>query len=214
MGIIITPEIEQKLKETFVKELADPVRLVVFTQELECQYCRENRLLAEELASLSPLITLEVYNFITDQEKVAEYKVEMVPALIPVGQRDYGIRFYGIPAGFEFTSLLETIKLISRNDSGLKETTKQTLQELTKPINIKVFVTPTCPYCPAAVIMAHRFALAAELVSSAMIEATEFPHLSNKYRVYAVPKTVINETKEFVGALSEEEFLSTLTSIK
>ncbi|MCS7258343.1 MAG: thioredoxin family protein [candidate division WOR-3 bacterium] len=214
MGIIITSEIEQKLKENFIKNLKEPVKLIVFTQELECQYCRENRILAEELSKLSPLINLEVYNFLTDKEKVSEYQVEMVPATVIVGKKDYGIKFYGIPAGYEFTSLIETITMISNDNSQLQEKTKLELQKITRPINIKVFVTPTCPYCPGAVILANRFALESFAVTSAMIEATEFPHLSNKYQVYAVPKTVINETVTFVGQLSEEEFLEKLLSLK
>jgi glutaredoxin-like protein len=210
MGTIIPPQIEAKLKETFVPSLKDPVKLLVFTQELECQYCRENRLLAQEVAGLSDLIGLEVYNFINDKEKVSEYQVAMVPAIVPVGKKDYGIRFYGIPAGYEFTSLLETIKMISQGHSGLTETTKIALQFVTKKIEIKVFVTPTCPYCPAEAILAHRFAFENDFITSETIEVSEFPHLSNRYRVYAVPKTVINETVQFEGSVSEAEFLERL----
>jgi len=132
----------------------------------------------------------------------------MVPAIVVVGKKDYGIRFYGIPGGYEFTSLIETIKMISFGDSGLTDKVKESVRKITKPINFKVFVTLTCPYCPPAVINAHRFAFENNLIKSNMIEAGEFVHLSNRYNVYAVPKTVINDTVQFEGAMSEDQFLA------
>ncbi len=207
MGLILNPEVEEQVKETF-QNLKNPVTLVAFTQELECQFCRENRQLAEEITNLSPLLKLEVYNFLTDKEKALEYWVDMVPAIVVKGERDYGIKFYGIPAGYEFSSLIEAIKMVSAKESGLSEKTKEILKTITKPVDIKVFVTLTCPYCPPAVKIAHRFALESNLIQASMIETTEFPHLANKYNVYAVPKTVINETIQFAGALPEETFLA------
>jgi glutaredoxin-like protein len=207
MGLIIDEPSEAKIKESF-QSLKNPVKLIVFTQEFECQYCRENRALAEELVKLSPLLSLEVYNFVTDKEKVQQYEIEMVPAIVVVGKKDYGIRFYGIPGGYEFTSLIETIKMISSGDSGLTDKVKESVRKITKPINFKVFVTLTCPYCPPAVINAHRFAFENNLIKSNMIEAGEFVHLSNRYNVYAVPKTVINDTVQFEGAMSEDQFLA------
>jgi glutaredoxin-like protein len=213
MGLIITPEIEAKLKDSFVKELIDPVKLIVFTQELECRYCRENRTLAEEIAALSPIISLETYNFVTDKAKVIEYKIEMVPAIAVIGKKDYGIRFYGIPGGYEFTSLLETIKMISTNDSELPAEVKSDLAKITKPVNIKVFVTLTCPYCPPAVINAHRLAFENDNIVSNMIESSEFVPLGIRYKIYAVPKTVINEKIELEGALPVESLLAEIQKV-
>jgi len=207
MGLIINKINAVKIKEVF-QSLKDPVKLIVFTQELECQYCRENRILVEEVVVLSPLLSLEVYNFITDKEKVQEYGIEMVPAIVVIGEKDYGIRFYGVPGGFEFTSLIETIKMVSSGDSGLDDMTKAELKKITKAINIKVFITMTCPYCPSAVLNAHRFALENDNIRSCMIDSTEFIPLSNKYRVYAVPKIVINEYIQFEGPLPEDKLLA------
>ncbi len=207
MGIIIKPAVETQLKETFVNTLKDEVKLVVFTQELECQFCRENRMLAEELVALSPLLKLEVYNFINDKDKVNEYGIEMVPAIAVIGKKDYGIRFYGIPGGYEFTSLLETIKMISTGESGLDVNSQNELKKITKPTTIKVFVTLTCPYCSSAVIAANKLAFLNDNIKSQMIEASEFIPLSNKYKVYAVPKTVINDNISFEGALPEASLI-------
>lgn len=207
MGIIIKPAIEAQLKETFVNTLKDEVKLVVFTQELECQFCRENRMLAEELTALSPLLKLEVYNFINDKDKVNEYGIEMVPAIAVIGKKDYGIRFYGIPGGYEFTSLLETIKMVSTGETGLDVNSQNELKKITKPTTIKVFVTLTCPYCSSAVIAANKLAFLNDNIKSQMIEASEFIPLSNKYKVYAVPKTVINDNISFEGALPEASLI-------
>lgn len=207
MGIIIKPAVEAQLKETFINTLKDEVKLVVFTQELECQFCRENRMLAEELAALSPLLKLEVYNFINDKDKVNEYGIEMVPAIAVIGKKDFGIRFYGIPGGYEFTSLLETIKMVSTGETGLDVNSQNELKKITKPTTIKVFVTLTCPYCSSAVIAANKLAFLNDNIKSQMIEASEFIPLSNKYKVYAVPKTVINDNISFEGALPEASLI-------
>ena len=79
---------------------------------------------------------------------------------------------------------------------------------LRDPVHIQVFVTPTCPYCPCAVVLAHKLAMASELVTADMVEATEFPHLANKYHVHGVPRTVVNETIHIEGAVPEAALMS------
>ena len=187
--------------------LQEPVQLLMFTQELECQYCRETRLIAEEVAGLSDTISVEVYNFVIDKEVAERYNIDKIPAIAILRggdePKDYGIRYYGIPSGYEFSSLIEDIMMISLGESGLSEATKLQLKDLTKPVHIQVFVTPTCPYCPRAVRLAHQLALESDLVRADMVEAIEFPHLSMKYQVQGVPRTVINETVHIEGAVPE-----------
>lgn len=102
---MLKEELKTKVRKEF-EGLTGNVRLIVFTQEIECEYCQENRRLVEEVTSLSDKITLEVYNFQIDKEKVLKYKVDKIPAMVIEGTKDYGIRFYGIAAGFEFSSLI------------------------------------------------------------------------------------------------------------
>ena len=92
--------------------------------------------MAEDIASLSDKIKLEVYNFTLDKNKVEEYKVDKIPAMVVCdgSGKDYGIRFYGIPAGYEFTSLIEAIRNVSAGESGLTEKSKQELIKLIKPV--------------------------------------------------------------------------------
>ena len=135
---------DKKIIETqFREELVNPVRLVNFTQAMECQHCAETRQLAEEVAALSDKIELEVYNFAIDKEKVEEYGVDKIPAIAVVGQKDYGVRFYGIPSGYEFSSLIEDIVDVSRGEVELLPATRETLAEIAEPLHFQVFVTPT-----------------------------------------------------------------------
>ena len=123
--------------------MTSPVRLLNFTQTLECETCHDTQLLLEELVSLSDQLSLEVYNYTLDKEKVAEFAIDKIPAIAIVGDRDRGIRYYGIPAGFEFASLLEDLIMVSNNDSGLDPHTREKLVNLTKPLHLQVMVTPT-----------------------------------------------------------------------
>jgi len=120
-----------------------PVRIVNFTQELECQYCRETRQLLEEVAALSEQLTLEVHDFLIEKAKADAYGVDKIPATLLVGEEDHGIRFYGIPAGYEFASLLEDIVMVSQRDSGLSPASRGKLAGLKDPLHLQVYVTPT-----------------------------------------------------------------------
>lgn len=194
-------------------ELVNKVQLVHFTQELECQYCLETRQLLEELSELSENLDLKVFNFQTDKELVEKFKIDKVPATIIVGEKDCGIRYYGIPSGYEFSSLVEDIVDVSKNESGLLAGTKELLSEIKNPIHLQVFVTPTCPYCPAAVRLAHKMALENENIIADMIEATEFPHLSMKYNVKGVPKTIIGEDTPIEGAVPELDLVGKIVEV-
>lgn len=210
---LISPQDAEHLQNEFDSQLDAPVKLVVFSQTIECQFCAETKQIAEEVSALSDKITTEVYNFVTDKATVDLYEVDKIPAIailrVENGKdRDYGVRFYGIPSGYEFTSIIEGIIDVSKGESGLQPKTREALAALTEPVHFQVFVTPTCPYCPQAVRLAHKFAIESDLVRGDMVEAIEFPHLSNKYGVYGVPRTVINETVHQEGAVPEPMLLA------
>jgi len=210
---LLKEEDRTHLTEHF-QTLKNPVKLVVFTQEMECQYCKETRMIADELAALSDKITLEVYDFIKDKEIVEQYDIDKIPATVVMKggdqPKDYGIRYFGIPSGYEFSSLIEDIMMVSSGESGLSQNTKNVLAKLDKPVHFQVFVTPTCPYCPQAVLLAHQLAFESDLVRGDMVEAIEFPHLSMKYQVQGVPRTVINETVHQEGAAPEAMLMAKL----
>ena len=198
------------LQGEFSKRLKNPVRLVVFTQTIACDFCEQTEQIAEEVAGLSDLISVEVYNFVNDKSVADQYGVDKIPALVVAGEKDYGIRFFGIPAGYEFTSLVEDIMMVSSGDSGLSAETKAAVADITAPVHIQVFVTPTCPYCPGAVLLAHKLAMESDKILGDMVEATEFPHLAQKYNVMGVPRSVINEKTHIEGAVPEAMLIAQL----
>ncbi len=204
--------IDDKIKEEIKKQLSvlnKKVKILNFTQELECQFCRETRQLLTELSEISDKLEFEVYNFLNDKEIAEKYKVDKIPATVLLDEEgnDYGIKYYGIPSGYEFSSLLEDIIMLSTGNTGLPANVVEEVKKIDKPVHMQVFVTPTCPYCPRAVLTAHKFAYLNNQINSDMVEATEFPHLSNKYNVRGVPRTVINETEFIEGAVPEQMFL-------
>jgi alkyl hydroperoxide reductase subunit AhpF len=132
----------QEIRERLI-EMVNPVRLVHFTQELNLEYGREAKMLVEELAGFSDKLSVEIYNFLLDQERVAEYGIDKVPATVIRNGKDYGIRFYGLSAGYEFSTLLDTIFDVSKADSRLKPESREKLAAITDPVKLEVFVTPT-----------------------------------------------------------------------
>jgi glutaredoxin-like protein len=205
--------LDDKTREQVANDLAvldKPVKLVMFTQELECQYCAETHELCSEIAELSDHISLEVYDFVSDKDKADEYGIDKIPAIAVVGAKDYGVRYFGIPAGYEFMSLLDSIKTVSAGQVNLMPETTAFLEDLKDPLHIQVYVTPTCPYCTRSVTLAHHLAIASDMVTADMVEATEFPHLAQKYQVMGVPRSVINETVHQEGAAPEPMFLERL----
>ena len=197
---------KELLKKDFEEKLDDPVKIVMFTQEFECRYCSDTRKLAQELATLNSKITTEVYDFVADAAKAKEFGIDKIPALAIIGKKDYGVRIYGIPYGYELQTLIEAIINVSKGKTDLSDKTKQILTDVTSPVHIQVFVTLTCPHCPAAAAVAHKLAIESDMVKADVIESSEFPDLAMKYNVIGVPKIIINETVEFVGAFNEDLF--------
>jgi len=195
------------LTKQFSEKLVDEVRLVVFSQEVPCLFCKETELVATELAEISPKIKVERYDFVKDMMKAKEFRIDKIPAIAVIGKKDYGVRFYGIPSGYEFNSLVGAILDVSRAESGLSQKTKDALKLIDNSVHIQVFVTPTCPLCPAAVRLAHRLAIESDMIWADMVESTEFVPLAQKYSVTGVPKIVINEKFEFNGAVPEDLFV-------
>jgi glutaredoxin-like protein len=207
MGII-SEEHKQHLRKEFEAKLKDEVRLVMFTQETECAHCKEARELVQELAELSDKITVEIHDFVKEGEKARELKIDKVPAIAITGKKDYGLRYYGVPLGYEFKAFLDNIINVSNGTTNLSEDTKEKLKSVSEPVHIQVFVTLTCPYCPTAASLAYKCALESDLVRTDVIDVGEFPHLAQKYSVMGVPKTVINEQMEIVGAIPEAQFVA------
>lgn len=210
---LLNAEIEKQLREAF-SALERPLRVLLFTDQKDCAYCEQTRQLLEEVSAVDDRIELRVLDQVEDAELARQYRIDKTPALVLLAKeddewRDYGIRFFGIPAGHEFSSLVHDLLLVSKGDSQLNPKTRAFLAGLDKPVHLQVFVTPTCPYCPAAVVLAHRMAMENPLVTADMVEAMEFPELSQRFGVSGVPHTIINAgAGELVGANPEEALVA------
>jgi len=208
---LISASDQDRLRETF-NEMARPVRLLFFTQTLGCETCLQTKQILDELPVLSGKITIEEVNFVLEPDKAAQYAIDRVPAIAIVGQdgaeRDSKIRFLGTPAGYEFMSLVQAVLLVGGRPSMLSEESLKLVAGVTVPTTVHVFTTPTCPHCPRAVTVAHEMAFANPNITAFAVEATEFPDLARKYSVTGVPKTVVNDSVEILGALPPDAFVS------
>jgi glutaredoxin-like protein len=203
---MIPDDKKEAIRNEFKEKLENPVKIVMFTQEIECRFCSETRQLAQEMATLNEKITAEVYDFVANADKAKEYGIDKIPALAIIGKKDYGVRIYGIPYGYELQTLIDAIINVSRGRTDLSDKTKDVLADIKAPVHIQVFVTLTCPHCPVAAAIAHKLAVENDMIRSDVIDTTEFPQLAQKYAVIGVPKVVINEKVEFVGAFNEDLF--------
>ena len=203
---LIPDDRKEALRNDLKERMVDPVKIVMFTQEVECRFCSDTRQLVQELATLNDKVIVEVYDFMANGDKAKEYKVEKIPALAIVGKKDYGVRIYGIPYGYELQTLISAVVNVSRGTTDLSEKTKAILADVKSPVHIQVFVTLTCPHCPVAASIAHKLAIESDMVTADVIDAGEFPTLAQKYSVIGVPKVVINEKIEFLGAFNEDLF--------
>ena len=140
---LIDEEVAGQLKEEF-EGLVNPVRLVVFSQALADPESQQVARLAEELATLEPRLSVEPLNFVLDKEKAESLGIARIPAIAVLGaEKDYGVRFYGLPSGHEFGTLIDALLDVSKGDSGLGEETRAALAAIDRPVHIQVFTTPT-----------------------------------------------------------------------
>jgi glutaredoxin-like protein len=187
-----------------------PVTLLLCTQTIGApESAAIARQILDELASLHDRISVDEMNVVLDKERAAHFGIEHIPSIVLLaGGEDTRMRFLGAPAGYEFMSLVEAVIAAGTGESGLSADSKALIAEhVTAPLDIHVFVTPTCPHCPRAVTLAHRMAVESPHIRASCVEATEFLDLSQKFRVTGVPKTVVNATTEILGALPEDQFI-------
>ena len=203
---LIPDDKKEVLRNDLKERMVDPVKIVIFTQEVECRFCSDTRQLVQEIATLNDKIEVEVYDFMVDAAKAQELKIEKIPALAIIGKKDYGVRIYGIPYGYELQTLIAAAVGVSTGKTDLSDKTKAILADVKAPVHIQVFVTLTCPHCPVAASIAHKLAIESDMITADVIDSSEFATLAQKYSVIGVPKIVINEKVDFVGAFSEDLF--------
>ncbi len=193
---MLSDDLKKKLKKEF-ENLIDPVELLFWGDKSKLS--EEIEQLLKELASISEKITYRQ----ADTLKCLGY-----PCIsIKTTDKDSGIRFMGKPDGGEFPAFIKTILMVSRNEYDLTERTVEFLEELDRPVDIKVFITKSCGWCPPTMLKIFSFALVSDFITATAIDCYAFNKLALKYNVAAVPKVVINDKVEFVGLKEENEIL-------
>ena len=148
---LIAEDDQQYLRDLFAEKLVHDVTIRFYTQRTspltvpsqECETCRDTHQLLEELVALSDKLTLDVHDFYAEREQAAAEGIDEIPAIVLEGQNKGKVRFVGVPAGYEFSTLIEDLIDVSRGTTGLQPVSRETLNGLTDPVHIKVFVTPT-----------------------------------------------------------------------
>jgi glutaredoxin-like protein len=214
MEKVLNDQIVKQIKDAFA-EVKEPVEVLLFGSRDNCDYCNETKQLLEEVTALNDKLELSVYDIQEHPDVASKFNVTNAPGIVIAAKdnvevKNLGIQFSGIPSGHEFSTLINDILIVSRRESGLDAKTREFLKNLDKPLHLQVFVTPTCPYCPRAVLLAHQMAMEnPQMIRAEGVEATEFPELANRFNVRGVPQTVINSgARSVVGAVPEQNLLA------
>jgi glutaredoxin-like protein len=186
------------------------VEILLFTSQSDCFSCSKTETLMKEFDQLSDKIALKVYEIEKNKDLATEYNIELVPAIVVIGKEDYGVKHYGFPGGKEFNPLIEAIIDSSREKPNVPEEIAKKISTINGPVEVKIFVTPTCPYCPDMVRVANAYSIVSEKISTVTIMSNEFEEYSNKYKITAVPTTIINDTFKKEGKIEIEEFINYL----
>jgi glutaredoxin-like protein len=141
MGVLKDKD-KEKVKKIF-KDIDHGVTVVVFTQEFECPHCEMTRTMLEEVTGLSDKISLEVHDFVADKDLAEKYGVDKIPATVLIGEKDYGIRFYGVPAGYEFSVLIEEIRAVGKRNPEVSREAMAELGKIDRPVHLQVLISPT-----------------------------------------------------------------------
>ena len=212
MEKLLNEDVQNQLKQVF-EELKNAVTMVLFTSEEDCESCETTLNLLTEVSELSDKLNLRVYDLKSDEAK--KYDIDLAPSFVLLDHNGeyHRVKFNGIPAGHEINSFISALIEMSGAESEVPAELLERIQKIDKPVNIKVFVTLSCPHCPGAVQKAHKLAMLSKNVTGEMIEAQTFYELSEKFNVTGVPKIIINDSLELVGNQPIERFLDQIESL-
>ncbi|HEX6487614.1 MAG TPA: thioredoxin family protein [Candidatus Dormibacteraeota bacterium] len=219
---VVSDTVREQLRSRFEERLRDPVEARIYLKPgsgrlilptgMGCPTCEDTRLLLEEVAAQAAgQLSIEVIDI--TQGVVTEDVLDVPLVTLARAGDPHRVRFLGLPSGFEFGMLVDAIEKLSAGDSGLAADSVGSLSDVSEPIEIMVFATPTCRYCPSAVGLATGLAVASPEITAVTVSANEFPRLSQAFGVQGVPRTVVNRRGAFVGAVPEPDFVRAVLQI-
>jgi glutaredoxin-like protein len=198
---------KEKVRERLAR-LTHPVEMLYFqNHQEEIEYSRLTVELLQTLTSLGRALTYQQFDLSGDAETAALYHIGQRSAIVIKGNDDYGIRFVGTPGGYELISLLHAIEIVGNRQCGLSDYSLKQLEQIHKPVHIEVLVTPSCPYCPSVVSLAHELAMANPNITATMIQTEEFPEIAEQYNIRSVPHIVLNGSRHYEGNIPEAIFV-------
>lgn len=205
---MLNDEIRGQLKG-ILDGMEHPVTIEFFGKEGE-ELVAETKTFLSEIAEITEKVTLVVHSLPQDQARADELGITRVPgfAILDEDGNDPGVRFFGLPGGHEINSFIYALMAVGGNQEELPEAVLTEVRNFDHDINIKVFITLSCPHCPGAVSKAHRLAMENPRIKAEMIDANLFPELSEQFNVSSVPKIVFNDGAELVGNQPVESFLN------
>lgn len=214
MGLL-KEEDKKFLENMFKSDMLGKIKLKFFYTPNN-ESCELEKQIIDEVISLNPeLFMLEEYSFNENTDKVKEYNIEYIPALIVTTEDETvgnNIIFYGVPSGHEFGSLIQTIVWVSNHDKQIiiSDNILDQVNKINEVTKLTIFVTPSCPYCPRAVLTSVSLSLKNNNIKTEVVMANEIPELTNQFDVQSVPKIVVNRDpdKFFVGAYPLPQFVS------
>ena len=214
MQKMFNDDLSKQVKEIFA-DMPKEITIALFTDKNGCETCPETTAYMEEVAALGEKINLTTYDINDDSAIAKSYNVVMVPSIVLLDHKgDYhGVKFNGMPAGHEINSFIPALLETAGLESEVPEPLKGQIEAVKKDVNIKVFVTLSCPHCSGAVQKAHKLAMMNPNIDAEMVEAQTFTELSNKHNVSGVPKIVINDTLEIVGNQPIDAFLAEIAKL-
>ena len=226
MAQLLDDGVRRQVKE-ILDDMENTVRVLVFESagtHRNDEYIEITKQLVSELEEITEKVKGEYYE--VPSEEAGKYGIteELLPAMVLLTEdgTDLGVRFYGVPAGHEFSTLLQDLVMMSKGGQvHFSEESKARLKTIDKEMRIRVFITLSCPYCPQAVLAAHQTAMINPKVIGEMVEAEEFMELSMEHRVSSVPHTVIEvkedgqwiKVHEFIGAYPEDMYVEEVLKV-
>ncbi len=193
--------------DQYLTHLPRPVRLVVWASERNS--CTEGNAvdLARTLADRYPMLEFR------NRARLANYSFYPVLGVMGLDEQgkevDYGIRFIGLPAWYHLNSLIGAIQAVAFRASTTEAKTRIILSRLPadREIRLQLFTTPEDEAGVPMATLAANMAVATPQLRCWIVMLNDFPTMAHRHSIYAVPHTIVNETRHLQGFYDEEQLL-------